>query len=78
MIRSLARARSSSRRPPPKTASKRCSAIVSSSGWVCSGLRVPSGRFDEPSVVDPVLHVRDVQAQAQRATRSSRNSITSG
>jgi len=43
-IRSLARAFSSSRRPPPKTASKRLVSMASSSGTVCSGLRLPSGR----------------------------------
>ena len=78
-IRSLARARSSSRRPPPNTASNRCSVIASSSGTVCSGLRVPSGALDEPAVVDPVLHVRDLAAAGPaRSTSRSRKSMTSG
>ncbi|CAM5554625.1 hypothetical protein STENM327S_04592 [Streptomyces tendae] len=42
--RSLARAFSSSRRPPPKTASNFSAWIFSVSGSVCNGLRVPSGR----------------------------------
>ncbi|SKW60526.1 Uncharacterised protein [Mycobacteroides abscessus subsp. abscessus] len=43
-IRSLARERSSSRRPPPSTASNLLSVMASSSGIVCRGLRIPSGR----------------------------------
>ena len=46
--RSLARAFSSSRRAPPKTASKRCSAIASSSVTVCSRLRLARGRSPRP------------------------------
>ena len=64
-MRSLARAFSSSRRAPPKTASKRCSTIASSSGWVCSGLRVPSVRSREPAVVDVVLHPGDLETGAE-------------
>ena len=43
MMRSLARARSSSRRAPPKAASKPCSAIASSSVVVCRRLRDARG-----------------------------------
>ena len=43
MMRSLARARSSSRRAPPKAASKPCSAIASSSVVVCRRLREARG-----------------------------------
>ena len=73
-IRSLARARSSSRRPPPNTASNRCSAIVSSSG---DGLQRVAGAvraLDEPAVVDPVLDVRDLQPQARGARPGGRGS----
>ena len=42
-MRSLARALSSSRRPPPKAASKPCSAIASSSVTDCSRLRLARG-----------------------------------
>ena len=42
-MRSLARALSSSRRPPPNAASKPCSAIASSSVTLCSRLRLARG-----------------------------------
>jgi hypothetical protein len=42
-MRSLARARSSSRRAPPNAASKPCSAMASSSVTVCSRLRLARG-----------------------------------
>jgi hypothetical protein len=43
MMRSFARARSSSRRAPPNAASKPCLAIASSSVVVCSRLREARG-----------------------------------
>ena len=68
-IRSFARARSSSRRAPPKAASKPCSAIASSSVTVCSLLREARGPglLDDAAVVDRVLHARDDQALAELA-----------
>ena len=79
-MRSLARARSSSRRAPPKAASKPCSSIASSSVTVWSRLREARGPVSSThaAVVDRVLHRRDDQPLAQLRHRRSRNSITSG
>ncbi len=67
MIRSLARARSSSRRAPPNAASKPCSAIASSSVTVCSRLRDARGPglLDDAALVDRVLDARDDQPLAE-------------
>ena len=77
-MRSLARARSSSRRAPPHTASYSRSAMVSTNGTDCSGLRVPSGR----SCRSPRSIQSWTRATCRRApdssTRRSRKSITSG
>ena len=66
-MRSLARARSSSRRAPPKAASKPCSAIASSSVVVCRRLRDARGPglLDDAAGVDRVLHGGHDQALAQ-------------
>ena len=80
-MRSLARARSSSRRAPPNAASKPCSAIASSSvvGLQAVARGARAGLLDHAAAVDRVLHARRRSAARRaRATRRSRNSITSG
>src|SRR5271166_238206 len=60
--RSLARARSSSRRAPPKAASKPCSAIASSRVVVCSRLReahAPVAELDHLGEVVPGVDVHE-------------------
>src|SRR5271166_762509 len=79
-IRSLARARSSSRRAPPKAASKSCSAIASSSVTVCSRLRDARGPVSSttrPLSIDSCT-LATISRSPSSATRRSRNSITSG
>ena len=80
-MRSLARARSSSRRAPPNAASKPCSAIASSSVTVCSRLRDArgAGLLDRAAGVDRLLHGGDDQLARRAPPRArSRNSMTSG
>ena len=66
-MRSLARARSSSRRAPPNAASKPCSAIASSSVTVCSWLREARGPVSstDAALVDRLLHAGDDQPLAE-------------
>ena len=67
MMRSFARARSSSRRAPPKAASKPCSSIASSSVVVCRRLRDARGPVSSTTRpgVDRVLHAGHDQPLAQ-------------
>ena len=66
-IRSFARARSSSRRAPPKAASKPCSSIASSSVVVCRRLRDARGPVSSATRprVDRLLHGGDDQPLAE-------------
>src|ERR671920_76654 len=74
--RSLARARSSSRRAPPNAASKPCSAIASSSVVVCSRLREARGPVS--STTRPLSIDSCTLATIASGTRRSRNSTASG
>ncbi len=79
-MRSLARARSSSRRAPPNAASKPCSAIASSSVTVCSWLRDARGPVSSttrPLSIESCT-LATISRSPSSATRRSRNSITSG
>ncbi len=79
-MRSFARARSSSRRAPPKAASKPCSAIASSSVIVCSRLRDARGPVSSttrPASIESCT-LATISRSPSSATRRSRNSITSG
>src|SRR6266567_1807543 len=79
-IRSLARARSSSRRAPPIAASKPFSSIASSSVVVCSWLRDARGPVSSttrPLSIDSCT-LAITRRSPSSATRRSRNSITSG
>ena len=80
-IRSLARALSSSRRPPPNAASKPCSTRVSSSVTDCRRLRLargPCSSTTRPSSID-VLHAGRRRARGPSARRACRGtSTTSG
>ena len=79
-MRSLARARSSSRRAPPKAASKPCSAIASSSVVVCSRLRDARGPVSSTTRPASIESCTDatISRSPSSATRRSRNSMTSG
>ena len=80
MIRSFARARSSSRRAPPKAASKPCSAIASSSVVVCRRLRDARGPVSSttrPASIESCT-LATISRSPSSATRRSRNSMTSG
>ena len=63
----MARARSSSRRAPPKAASKPCSAIASSSVTVCRRVarRARAGLLDDAPGADRLLDRGDDQALAE-------------
>src|SRR3954454_17175684 len=76
-IRSLARARSSSRRAPPNAASKRCSAIASSSVTVCRRLRDRPCSIARPVSIDSCTDAT-ISCSPSSLTRRSRNSRTSG
>ncbi len=78
--RSFARARSSSRRAPPKAASNLCSAIASSSVTVCSWLREARGPFSSATLPESIdsCTLATIKRSPSSATRRSRNSITSG
>ncbi len=79
-MRSLARARSSSRRAPPNAALKSCSWIASSNATVCSRLRDARGPVS--SITLPASIESWTLATISRAPsssiRRSRNSSTSG
>ena len=80
MMRSFARARSSSRRAPPNAASKPCWAIASSSVTVCRRLREARGPVSStarPLSIDSCT-LATISSSPSSATRRSRNSITSG
>ena len=80
MMRSFARARSSSRRAPPKAASKPCSAIASSSVVVCRRLRDARGPVSSttrPASIESCT-LATIRRSPSSATRRSRNSMTSG
>ena len=77
-MRSLARARSSSRRAPPSTASYSRLAMLSTSGTDCSGLRVPSGRSCSSPLSIQSWTWATWRRAPDSATRSSRNLMTSG
>ena len=66
-MRSFARARSSSRRAPPKAALKPCSSIASSSVTDWSRLREARGPglLDDAAVVDRVLHEATIRSGAE-------------
>src|SRR3954452_10100416 len=76
-IRSLARARSSSRRAPPNAASNRCSVIASSSVTVCSRLRERPCSTARPESIDAWTDAT-MSSSPSSLTRRSRNSRTSG
>ena len=79
-IRSLARARSSSRRAPPKAASKPCSSIASSSVVVCRRLRDARGPVSSttrPASIESWT-LATISRSPSWETIRSRNSITSG
>src|SRR5215218_3441738 len=79
-IRSLARARSSSRRAPPNAASKPCSSIASSNVVVCSRLREARGPVSSttrPRSIDSWTEAT-TSCSPSSATRRSRKAITSG
>src|SRR4051794_34807411 len=79
-MRSFARARSSSRRAPPKQASKPCSAIASSSVTVCSRLREargPVSSVTRPASIDACT-LATSSCRPPSATSRSRNASTSG
>ena len=76
-MRSLARARSSSRRAPPNAASKRCSVIASSSVTVWSRLREAPVSTARPLSIDSWTEAT-ISCSPSSATRRSRNSSTSG
>ena len=67
MMRSFARARSSSRRAPPNAASKRCSAMASSRVTVCRRLREApgAGLLAHAAGVDRLLHGGDDEPDAE-------------
>src|SRR4051794_12234919 len=79
-MRSLARARSSSRRAPPSAASKPCSAMASSSVTVCRRLR------DAPGPLSSTTRPRSIESWTEAtisrspssATRRAGNSMTWG
>src|SRR3984885_6152666 len=78
--RSFARARSSSRRAPPKAASKPCSEIASSSVTVCSLLRDARGPVSStarPLSIESCT-LATIRRSPSSCTRGSRYSITSG
>src|SRR3954452_13012960 len=80
MMRSFARARSSSRRAPPKAASKPCSAMASSSVVVCRRLRDARGPVSSttrPASIESCT-LATIRRSPSSATRRSRNSMTSG
>ncbi|CAM4019011.1 hypothetical protein TSST111916_18345 [Tsukamurella strandjordii] len=78
-MRSLARALSSSRRAPPKAASKRCSAMLRSSVAVCSRLRVAPGPVCSTTAPESMSSCTLPISRRTpiRAARSSRKASTS-
>ena len=67
--RSLARAFSSSRRPPPKTPSKRCARDGLEQRLGLQRVAGAVGALAQPAVVDPVLHRGDLEAQPEPLDR---------